>query len=169
MAARTGEQFLRGLAGRRDLWVGGDKVSSVVDHPALSGAARALAEVFDLQHRHADVCLMPDSETGEPINVSHMIPRSREDLQRRHRGLEYVAEYSVGLMGRTPDYMNVTFGGFAGRADEWASRLIFGRARRLANHHKVGVRVAFAGNGVCRRSVQRTAPARSDARYNRRH
>jgi GMP synthase PP-ATPase subunit len=57
MAARTGEQFLRGLAGRRDLWVGGDKVSSVVDHPALSGAAPALAEVFDLQHRHADVCL----------------------------------------------------------------------------------------------------------------
>src|SRR6478735_3919705 len=120
MAARTGEQFLRGLAGRRDLWVGGDKVSSVVDHPALSGAARALAEVFDLQHRHADVCLMPDPETGESINVSHMIPRSREDLQRRHRGLECVAEYSVGLMGRTPDYMNATFAGFAGRADEWA-------------------------------------------------
>ncbi len=120
MAARTGEQFLRGLAGRRDLWVGGDKVSSVVDHPALSGAARALAEVFDLQHRHADVCLMPDPETGESINVSHMIPRSREDLQRRHRGLECIAEYSVGLMGRTPDYMNVTFAGFAGRADEWA-------------------------------------------------
>ena len=48
MAARTGEQFLRGLSGKRDLWVGGDKVSSVVDHPALSGAARALAEVFDL-------------------------------------------------------------------------------------------------------------------------
>jgi aromatic ring hydroxylase len=98
MAARTGEQFLHGLASRRDLWVGGDKVSSVVDHPALSGAAQALAEVFDLQHRHADVCLMPDSETGEPINISHMIPRSREDLQRRHRGLECVAEYSVGLM-----------------------------------------------------------------------
>ena len=120
MAARTGEQFLRGLAGRRDLWVGGDKVSSVVDHPALSGAAQALAEVFDLQHRHADVCLMPDPETGEPINVSHMIPRSREDLQRRHRGLEWIAEFSVGLMGRTPDYMNVTFAGFAGRDDEWA-------------------------------------------------
>ena len=29
---------------------------------------------------------MPDPETGEPINVSHMIPRSKEDLQRRHRG-----------------------------------------------------------------------------------
>lgn len=120
MAARTGEQFLRGLAGRRNIWVGGDKISSVVDHPALAGAAMALAEVFDLQHRHADACLMPDPETGEPINISHMIPRSQEDLRRRHRCLERVAEYSVGLMGRTPDYMNVTFAGFAGRADEWA-------------------------------------------------
>ena len=23
-------------------------------------------------------------------------------------------------MGRTPDYMNVTYAGFAGRSDEWA-------------------------------------------------
>jgi len=120
MAARTGKQYLQGLRDGRDLWVGGDKIGSIADHPALAGAADALAEVFDLQHRAADVCLMPDPETGEPINVSHMIPRSREDLQRRHRGLERIAEYSVGVMGRTPDYMNVTFAGFAGRRDEWA-------------------------------------------------
>ncbi len=120
MAARTGKQFLKGLRDGRDLWVGGDKVGSIADHPALAGAAQAMAEVFDLQHQAADVCLMPDPETGEPINVSHMIPHSHEDLQRRHRGLEKIAEYSVGLMGRTPDYMNVTFAGFAGRSDEWA-------------------------------------------------
>ena len=120
MPARTGQQFLRGLRDGRELWVGGDKVSSIVDHPALAGAAQGLAEVFDLQHREADRCLMPDPETGEPINVSHMIPHGAADLQRRHRGLEATAEYSVGLMGRTPDYMNVTFAGFAGRCDEWA-------------------------------------------------
>src|SRR5215470_18897596 len=120
MAARTGRQFLAGLRDARELWVGGDKVSSIVDHPALHGAAQALAEVFDLQHQASDSCLMPDPETGEPINVSHMIPQRAEDLQRRHRGLETIAEYSVGLMGRTPDYMNVTFAGFAGRCDEWA-------------------------------------------------
>src|SRR3954452_18753787 len=136
MAARTGEQFLRALARTRDLWVGGDKVSSVVDHPALAGAARTLAEVFDLQHRHADVCLMPDPETGEPINISHMIPRSRDDLQRRHRGLECVAEYSVGLMGRTPDYMNVTFAGFAGRSDEWATNGNEWGAENLVRYQK---------------------------------
>ncbi|MFO1083983.1 MAG: 4-hydroxyphenylacetate 3-hydroxylase N-terminal domain-containing protein [Reyranellaceae bacterium] len=120
MAARTGQQFLKGLRDSRELWVGAEKVRSMVEHPALAGAAHALAEVFDLQHRFADDCLMPDPETGEPINVSHMIPGCHEDIHRRHRGLERTAEYSVGLMGRTPDYMNVTFAGFAGRHDEWA-------------------------------------------------
>ncbi|MDP2334481.1 MAG: 4-hydroxyphenylacetate 3-hydroxylase N-terminal domain-containing protein, partial [Reyranella sp.] len=64
MAARTGKQFLQGLRDGRALWVGGDKVASMTDHPALSGAAGALAEVFDLQHREAEACLMPDPETG---------------------------------------------------------------------------------------------------------
>lgn len=120
MPARTGAEFLRGLKGGREIWVGSERVSSPAEHPAFAGAAQTLAEVFDLQHAAADVCLMPDPETGEPINVSHMIPRSLEDLERRHRGLERIAEFSVGLMGRTPDYMNVTFAGFAGRCDEWA-------------------------------------------------
>jgi 4-hydroxyphenylacetate 3-monooxygenase oxygenase component len=120
MSARTGAQFLSGLNDDRSIWVGGEKVSDVAGHPAFSGAAHALAEVFDLQHSAADVCLMPDPETGEPINISHIIPRSREDLVKRHNCLERISEFSVGLMGRTPDYMNVTFAGFAGRDDEWA-------------------------------------------------
>jgi len=121
MPARTGAQFLQGLRGPRDIWVDGARVDDVVDHPSLGGAARALAAVYDLQHQAADVCLMPDPETGETIGVSHMIPASRADLERRHRCLERIADYSVGLMGRTPDYLNVTFAGFAGSAPEWAA------------------------------------------------
>jgi aromatic ring hydroxylase len=79
-----------------------------------------LADVFDIQHQHPESCLMPDPETGELINASHMIPRSLEDLRQRQVCLEKIAEYSVGCMGRTPDYMNVTFAGFAGRDEEWA-------------------------------------------------
>ena len=79
---------------------------------------------------------MPDPETGEPINVSHMIPRSREDLARAAQALRQVAEYSVGLMGRTPDYMNVTYAGFAGRADEWAINGNEAGAERLVAYQK---------------------------------
>ena len=52
--------------------------------------------------------------------ISHMIPRSIEDLKRRHEGLRLAAETSLGVMGRTPDYMNVTFAGFAADRVRWA-------------------------------------------------
>ena len=136
MPARTGEQFLKGLRGPRAVWVDGERVADVVDHPKLRGAAHALAEVYDLQHTHAATCLMPDPETGEPIGVSHMIPRSRDHLARRHKALREVAEYSVGLMGRTPDYMNVTYAGFAGRPDEWGTNGNEAGAERLIAYQK---------------------------------
>src|SRR5262249_45872852 len=136
MGARTGEQFLRGLQGDREVWLEGQRVRDVVSHPAFRGAARSLADVFDLQHRRADRCLVPDPETGEPINASHLIPRSRADLSKRRACLETIAEYSVGLMGRTPDYMNVTYGGFAGRAEEWAINGNEAGAERLVAYQK---------------------------------
>ena len=130
MPARTGKEFLHGLKDDRQIWVGAERVRDVPAHPAFAGAARSMAALFDLQHEAADVCLMPDPETGEPINVSHIVPRSRGDLERRHACLERIAGFSVGMMGRTPDYLNVTVAGFAGRADEWAAN---GNASGAAN------------------------------------
>jgi len=119
MGARTGEQFLRGLRDDREVWVGNERVKDVTAHPALAGAACTMAGLFDLQHSDATACLISDPETGEPINVSHMIPRSRADLERRHAGLRAFAEHSVGIMGRSPDYLNVTYAGFAGHHSPW--------------------------------------------------
>jgi 4-hydroxyphenylacetate 3-monooxygenase len=97
MPARTGAEFLRGLRDARQLWLGGQRVSDPAEHPALRGAAHAIAAVYDLHHEYPDDCLMPDPETGEPIAVSHIIPRSKDDLLRRHKALRRVAEFSVGL------------------------------------------------------------------------
>src|SRR5215510_11510367 len=120
MGARTGEQFLNGLRKTsRTVWVGGERIDDVTSHPALAQAAHTLAGVVDRQHRYADECLVPDPETGEPINVGHMLPRSVDDLKRRNRGLARIAEATVGLMGRTPDYMNVKFASFASRWRDW--------------------------------------------------
>ena len=130
MPARTGEQFLEGLKDSRELWVDGERVRDVASHPALAGAAHTLAEIFDVQHAHRAACLVPDPETGEPINASHLVPRARVHLERRRACLERVAERAVGIMGRTPDYMNVTFAGFAGRDDEWGA---FGNEAGAAN------------------------------------
>ena len=72
MPARTGEQFLRGLKSPRDIWVDGGWVADVVDHPALGGAARALAAVYDLQHEAADICLMPTIDRMADLGLKAM-------------------------------------------------------------------------------------------------
>ena len=121
MAARTGAQFIEGLQRKtRELWMEGERVGDVTAHPALAGAARSIADVFDLQHRFADECLIPDPETGEAISISHMIPRSVDDLRRRAQGLSRISESTVGLMGRTPDYVNMKFAAVAASPRFWS-------------------------------------------------
>lgn len=121
MAARTGDKFIADLKRRnRDLWLGDERVEDVTAHPALAGGARTMAELFDLQHDYAEDCLFPDPETGELINVSHLIPRSKDDLRRRRAGLERIHRYTLGHMGRSPDYNSVCFAGFAGHWRIWA-------------------------------------------------
>jgi 4-hydroxyphenylacetate 3-monooxygenase len=121
MPARNGQDYLNGLkATNREMWLGNERVESVTDHPLLAGGAQAIAAYYDLQHQHPDELLMPDPETGEPINVTHMQPRSVDDLHKRHAALARISELSMGVMGRTPDYMNVTFAGFADDRTRWA-------------------------------------------------
>jgi 4-hydroxyphenylacetate 3-monooxygenase oxygenase component len=130
--ARTGEQFLEGLRqGGREIWLRGEKITHPLDHPELREAALSMARVFDVQHENPGEMLAPSPDDADRlINVTHLIPRSREDLERRRRAFELVATVSGGTMGRTPDYLNVTFACFAGRSDVWARR---DNARGAAN------------------------------------
>ena len=121
MGARTGEEYLKRLRSTpREIWLDNERVDDVAAHPSLRGGAEAIAAYFDLQFEQPDVLLIPDPESGEPINISHMQPRSVDDLRRRGEGLRAIAELSMGVMGRTPDYMNVTFAGFADDRERWA-------------------------------------------------
>jgi 4-hydroxyphenylacetate 3-monooxygenase len=119
MAARTGDEYLAGLKDKRSVWVDGHAVQDVTTHAEFHGSLTGMAGYFDWQHMHKEDCLIDDGNGGV-TNVSNLIPRSREDIDVRHRGLTRIARYGVGMLGRTPDYVNVTFAGFAGQPSLWA-------------------------------------------------
>ena len=126
MAARTGDEYVDGLrADGREVWLGAERVHDVTGHPAFTGSVRGMAGFFDWQHRHAEDCIIAGSEAhpgaGSGTGISHLIPRGPEDLDRRHRGLEKLARYSAGMLGRTPDYVSLTFAGFAGQPGVWSA------------------------------------------------
>lgn len=135
--ARSGKEYISGLRDNREVWLGGRKLGDVTTEPAFQGALRSMAGLFDLQHEEADAMLVPNPDSDEPMNASHLIPRSREDLDRRHKVFERTAEYSVGMLGRTPDYVNLTFAGFAGRADLWATNGNKRGAENLRRYQKM--------------------------------
>jgi aromatic ring hydroxylase len=135
MPARTGKEFLDGLRDDRVVWFGDEKVD-VTAHPAFAGTLGGLAGYFDWQHAHAEDCLMVEEATGDTINASHLIPTGPGDLDRRHRCFESMARYSFGMLGRTPDYVNVTTAGFAGRLDVIAGNGDTRAAEAMARFHR---------------------------------
>jgi 4-hydroxyphenylacetate 3-monooxygenase len=159
MGARTGKEFLRGLNDGREVWLGGERVDDVAGHPSLAGAARSVAELFDLQHDQADVLLATDTDSGERVAVSHLIPRSAADLRRRHAALAAVAEHTAGLMGRSPDYVNVTLAGFAGRPDIWSLEGNEEGTANLLDYHRSASRNDWAmTHSIVNPTVDRALP-----------
>ena len=139
IGARSGAQFLEGLANdrEREIWIGGERVANPLDHPLLRSGAESIARVFDTQLEHAEVCLAPDPDTGRLVNRTHLIPRTREDLEKRRASMEVIAAATGGMMGRVPDYLNVTFACFAGAADVWARRGNERGAENIVNYQKL--------------------------------
>jgi len=135
VAARNGEQYIRGLDDQRVLWVG-DKQVSVLGEPTFSGSLRGLAGYYDWQHQHADECLVTDPVSGEPMSASLIVPRNAADLAARRRCFERIARYSRGMMGRTPDYVNTTLAGFVARADLLSSTGDTTGAERLQKFYR---------------------------------
>jgi len=109
MAVRTGEQFLKGLRDGREIWLEGERVADVTTHPKTARMAKTLAGIYDLQHipENHDKMTFKSPTSGEPVALSYLVPETQEDLLRRRGALEIVAQSCHGMLGRTPDYVNI--------------------------------------------------------------
>jgi 4-hydroxyphenylacetate 3-monooxygenase len=114
-AMRSGAEYLRSLDDGRQVFLDGERVGRVVEHPAFRAAARSIAGLFDLAAAPAlrERMTFASPKTGAPVWRAWQIPRSHADLKARRLFSEAWAEASFGLMGRTPDHVGGFFTGFA--------------------------------------------------------
>jgi 4-hydroxyphenylacetate 3-monooxygenase len=119
MPARTGKEFLEGLRDGREIWLDGERVADVTADPRLARAARSLAALFDLQHEPdlRDRLTYPSPTTGDRVGLSFLQPRTPHDLVRRREMVKLWADWSGGMLGRTPDYLNAILMGCAAARD----------------------------------------------------
>ena len=109
MPARTGAQYIADLKKmKREIWIGGERVEDVTTHPATRRGVASYAHLYDMQHDPAlrDVMTYPSPTTGERVGMSFLTPRTPTDLALRREMMRQWANYSGGMMGRTPDYVN---------------------------------------------------------------
>ncbi|MGE3536003.1 MAG: 4-hydroxyphenylacetate 3-monooxygenase, oxygenase component [Candidatus Tectimicrobiota bacterium] len=130
MPARTGQAYLQGLREQeREIWLGGARVKDVTTHPGLRHGAQAIAALYDMQHDPAqrDAMTYVSPSSGERVGLSFIIPRRQQELEQRRTAMLNWARSTCGMMGRSPDFMNVTYAAWAAAADFFAqSRPEFG-------------------------------------------
>lgn len=109
MGARNGKAVLERLKNNPpNIYIDGQKIKDPTMHPLTKGMAQSLARLYDLQfhEKYQDTLTYIEPETGERCGTSFMLPKTKEDLQKRGEMYHIWAHEVLGFMGRTPDYMN---------------------------------------------------------------
>jgi len=107
MPAKTGEEYVQRLKeAKNNVYIHGEKVEDVTEHPAFKNVIRSMADLYDLQYEKPEKMLYNSPTTGNKVGVTFMEPKTVEDLIKRREAIMEWQRYSGGLMGRSPDYLN---------------------------------------------------------------
>ena len=99
----SGEDYLESIRDGRRVYVGSELVEDVTAHPAFRNAARTIASIYDRKRAPENHAVMTCEEDGDAFSAYYLLPRTREDLQRRHETHRRIASWTYGLIGRSPD------------------------------------------------------------------
>ncbi len=123
MPVRTGPEFIAGLKDRGpQLFLLGERVQDATTHPGLRNGVNTLARLYDMQHQPEllDEMTYASPTTGERVGRSFITPSSSADLESRRKMMRNWARVTAGMMGRTPDFLNVSLMAMAGAGDYFA-------------------------------------------------
>ncbi|HEV2169394.1 MAG TPA: 4-hydroxyphenylacetate 3-monooxygenase, oxygenase component [Candidatus Binatus sp.] len=120
MGARSGSGYLSALKKLgAEIWLGGERVKDVTTHRAFANCARSVASLYDLQMEHPEQMTFR-TEDGGRAGMSFAQPKSIEEVRKRGRMMKQWADFSGGMLGRTPDYLNASIAAMAAAAQFFA-------------------------------------------------
>ena len=122
MGIRNGKQFIAGLRDNREVWYNGEKVEDVTTFEPFVEPINSLAHLYDKQHdpRFSDVLVADSDDFDQPIGRAFEIPRTHEQLKLKREAYIVWAESNCGMMGRSPDFLNVMMAALAAKRDFFA-------------------------------------------------
>lgn len=101
---RTGQQYRESLRDGRVVWIDGQRVDDVTEHPAFQPVVEIRARMFDMTHseEHCDLLSYTD-ESGEKFARLLKMPFVQEDWHQRRKGVDSVLNEIGGVVTRVGD------------------------------------------------------------------
>jgi 4-hydroxyphenylacetate 3-monooxygenase len=102
---RTGDEYRASIDDGREVWIDGERVKNVAEHPAFRPAVGNRTRIYDMAHEAAtqDVMSYVDRETGERNSVGNKLPRSRQDWIDKRAAVDAVLDDVRGVVTRVGD------------------------------------------------------------------
>ena len=103
----TGKEYLESIDDDREVYIYGERVGNVLEHPAFRNTARMTARLYDAMHdlEHAEKIMVPtDTGNGGTTHAYFKAPKNLDDLLMGQSAIAEWARVTYGWIGRSPDY-----------------------------------------------------------------
>src|SRR3984893_8258648 len=104
---KTGAAHIRSLQDGRTVYIDGELVRDVTEHPAFRNAVHSAASLYDFQAKpeHLELMTFVPNGSSRGVNRAWQMPRSYDEMVLRRKALQAWAGVSYGFMGRSPDHV----------------------------------------------------------------
>ncbi|QYB05781.1 4-hydroxyphenylacetate 3-hydroxylase family protein [Rhodococcus sp. USK10] len=102
---RTGDEYRESIRDGREVWVDGECVKDVADHPMFKPIVDVRARIYDLAHDEAaqDAMTYVDPDSGERNAIANKLPRTQQDWLDKRAAVDLVLEDTRGVVTRVGD------------------------------------------------------------------
>lgn len=106
---RNGAEYIASLQDGRSVWIDGERIEDVTVDPRFRGAVQSIADLYDIQcdPSNEEKMTFVSPSSGKRVGRSFMLPRNADDLRLRREMMKTWMDAVGGMMGRTPDFLNV--------------------------------------------------------------
>jgi aromatic ring hydroxylase len=103
----TGREFLESLDDGREIWIYGERVEKITEHPAFRNCARMLARLYDVlneDHASGRQLLTTPTEWGGFTHRYFKAPTTADEQVAARDAIAAWSRETYGWLGRSPDY-----------------------------------------------------------------
>lgn len=109
---RTGDAYIASLKDGREVYIDGERVADVTEHPAFRNAVRSFARHYDFQAlpQNRDLLTIVSPSSGGRVSRAWDLPRNIEEMVLRRKAIAELSRLHHGFLGRSPDHLATTLG-----------------------------------------------------------